>query len=163
LARQPQYVSGMKALLVAALLASVTAPTVAHAEFSAPRRPIDWKLATGKAKATKAPAKAAFATKEEAEIEQPTLSVDNVMSKINTVYMTGLQRCDQKSLKAEPTVSGKVTLTFTVDTKGRVLSDLDGLTPVFDHCLTTMISTWRFPHVREPSEATFKLSLMLMK
>ena len=153
----------MKALLVAALLASVAAPTVAHAEFAAPRRPIDWKLGAGKAKADKTPAKAAFAAKEEADIQQPTLSVDNVMTKINTVYMTGLQRCYQKSLKVEPTVSGKVTLTFTVDVKGRVLSDLEGLTPVFDNCLTNMISTWRFPHVSEPAEATFKLSLMLMK
>lgn len=152
----------MKALLVAALLASVTAPTVAHAEFAAPRRPVDWKLGAAKAKAHKAPAKAAFAAKEEADIQQPTLSVDNVMAKINTVYMTGLQRCYRKSLKAEPTVSGKVTLTFTVDVKGHVLSDLEGLTPVFDSCLTHMISTWRFPHVSEPAEATFKLSLMLM-
>jgi hypothetical protein len=153
----------MKALLAAVALATVAAPTIAHAEFAAPRRPIDWKLAAGKAKATKAPAKAAFAAKDEAEIQQPTLSVANVMSKISTVYMTGLQRCYAKSLKTEPTISGKVTLTFTVDVKGRVLSDLDGLTPIFDHCLTNMISTWWFPHVSEPAEATFQVSLMLMK
>jgi hypothetical protein len=153
----------MKALLAVLTLATVAAPTVARAEFAAPRRPIDWKLGATKAKTVTAPTKVAFATKEEADIEQPTLSVDHVMAKINTVYMTGVQRCYQKSLKSEPAASGKVTLTFTVDVKGRVLSDLDGLTPLFDHCLTNMISTWRFPHVSEPAEATFKLSLMLMK
>jgi hypothetical protein len=152
----------MKALLAVAVLA-VAAPSVARAEFSAPRRSVDWKLGAAKAKSAKAPAKAAFVAKEEADVEQPRLDVDSVMTKINTVYMTGLQRCYQKSLKVEPAMSGKVTLTFTVDVKGRVLSDLDGLTPVFDHCLTNMISTWRFPHVNEPAEATFKLSLMLMK
>jgi hypothetical protein len=153
----------MKALLAAVVLAAVAAPSLAHAEFAAPRRPVEWKLGAAKAKSGKAPAKAAFAAKEETDVEQPRLSVDHVMSKINTVYMTGLQRCYQKSLKVEPAASGKVTLTFTVDVKGRVLSDLDGLTPVFDNCLTNMISTWRFPHVSEPAEATFKLSLMLMK
>jgi hypothetical protein len=152
----------MKTLLVAA---SLLAPTVAHAEYAAPRRPIEFKLGVAKAKPSKAPAKAELASKEEIAIaaEQPMLTVDHVMSKINTVYMTGLRRCYTKSLKTEPETSGKVTLTFTVDVKGHVLSDLDGLTPVFDNCLTNMISTWRFPHASEPAEATFKISLMLMK
>src|SRR5690349_5025916 len=119
----------MKALLVAAL---VVAPTVAHAEYAAPRRPIDWRLGAAKTKVDKTPVKATFVAKGEADVELPVLSVDHVMSKINTVYMTGLQRCYTKSLKVDPNVSGKVTLTFTVDVKGRVLSDLEGVNSIFD-------------------------------
>jgi hypothetical protein len=85
------------------------------------------------------------------------------MAKITTVYIAGLQRCYRKSLVTEPALSGKVTLVFTVDAKGRVLSDLEGLTPSFDRCLTSMINSWRFPHESEPAEATFKLSIVLAK
>jgi hypothetical protein len=149
----------MKALL-AAIAVVAALPITAHAEFQAPHRKVDWKLGTSH-KVAKAPAHATLAAKEEADAEGPTLSVDEVMTKINHVYMTGLQRCYNRSLKSDPTISGKVTLLFTVDVKGRVLSDLDGIAPSFDKCLTGMISGWRFPHVSEPAEATFKISLVL--
>ncbi len=154
----------MKALLLAAVAAATLAPsTQAHAEFSAPRRP-EFRIAPSRAKAKPMPARAALAPKkEEAEVHQPTLSVDDVMTKIQTVYMAGLQRCYRISLATEPNLSGKVTLQFTVDAKGRVLSDMEGITPTFDACLNQMIGAWRFPHTSEPAEATFKMSLVLAK
>lgn len=153
----------MKALLLAAVAAATLAPTAAHAEFSAPRR-AEFRIAPSRAKAKPVPARAALAPKkEEAEVHQPTLSVDDVMTKIQTVYMAGLQRCYRISLVTDPNLSGKVSLQFTVDAKGRVLSDMEGITPTFDACLNKMIGAWRFPHANEPEEATFKLSLVLAK
>jgi hypothetical protein len=140
-------------LLVAALL---FAPTLAHAEFATPRDTGDVRPAPTTIKRTKierGPSRVALVT-------TPRLTVDEVLTRINTVYMNGLQRCFRKSLAQDPSLGGKVTLAFRVDADGRAQSQLE-MTSMFDDCLTKMMTHWRFSPPASESESSFRISLVL--
>jgi hypothetical protein len=139
-------------LLVAALL---LAPAVAHAEFAA-RDNGDVRPPPTTIKRTKierVPSRVALVT-------PPRLTVDEVLSRINTVYMNGLQRCYRKSLVADPTLSGKVVLAFQVDSEGRVQSDITGAGQ-FDECLSRVVGSWRFSPPASAKDSNFRISLVL--
>jgi hypothetical protein len=161
----------MKRSTLALALAVAALPTIAHAEYRADTRASS-EIRPSR-KVTSAPARSLFAKQEKGvtnrlavstrpEVEQ-VLSADVVIKKINTVYMAGLQRCYRKQLAIDPSVAGKVTLMFSVDAKGNVVSDLNGFNNKLDSCLSHMVGMWRFPHANEPAEATFKVSLLLAK
>ena len=139
-------------LLVAALL---LAPAVAHAEFAA-RETGDVRPPPTTIKRTKierTPSRVALVT-------TPRLTVDEVLTRINTVYMHGLQRCFRKSLAQDPSIAGKVMLAFRVDANGRVQSQL-AMTSTFDDCLSKMMTGWRFSPPASESESSFRISLVL--
>jgi hypothetical protein len=139
-------------LLVAALL---FAPAIAHAEFAA-RETGDVRPAPTTIKRTKierTPSRVALVT-------PPRLTVDEVLTRINTVYMNGLQRCFRKSLAQDPSIAGKVTLAFRVDAEGRVQSQL-AMTSTFDDCLSKMMTGWRFSPPTSERDSSFKISLVL--
>jgi hypothetical protein len=130
----------IKPLLIAALV-SLALPTAAHAEFMAkPKsdvRPLAPKLAV-----------------------EP-LTVDGMLAKIQSSYMSRMRRCYNKGLTANPTLAGKVTVMFTVSPYGRVRGAATGIAPKVDACLTSAIADWRFPTTTARKEATFRLSLSL--
>src|SRR5690349_9729954 len=111
-------------LLLAALL---FAPAIAHAEVATTIK---------RTKIERTPPRVAL-------VETPRLTVDEVLTRINTVYMNGLQRCFRKGLAQDPSIGGKVTLAFHVDGEGRVQSQL-AMTSTFDDCLSKMMTGWRF-------------------
>jgi TonB family protein len=138
-------------LVVAALL---FAPALARAEFSTPRDAGDVRTVTMKhTKTERAPSRVALVT-------APRLTVDEVLTRINTVYMSGLQRCYRKSLVQDPSLSGKVILAFQVDANGRVLSDITGERK-FDECLSRMVANWRFSPPASEKQSSFRISLVL--
>jgi hypothetical protein len=162
----------MKRSILVVLVALLPAvPTLAHAEFRADTRASS-EIRPSR-KTTNAPSRASFAKQERPAGERlsistnseipAVLSVDAVLTKINTVYMAGLQRCYRKQLASDPTVAGKITLMFSVDAKGGVLADVRGISDKLDSCLSRAVGHWRFPHADEPAEATFKVSLVLSK
>jgi hypothetical protein len=130
------------ALLVVALL---LAPAIAHAELVSPT--------SKRTKIERAPSRVALVT-------TPRLTVDEVLTRINTVYMSGLQRCYRKALAADPTLSGKVIVAFQVDSEGRALSDIAGERQ-FDECLSRVVGSWRFSPPATPKDASFRISLVL--
>lgn len=95
-----------------------------------------------------------------------TLTVAIVLDKINTVYMNRLVRCYRKGLATDATLSGKVSIAFTVTERGG-LDDITarGVTPDVDACIATEMTGWRFPHPRDkdgdPDTASFQLVLAL--
>jgi hypothetical protein len=122
-----------KTILIAAL---ISLPTLAHAEFVAKRAP--------------APS-----------LSSDPLTIDVMLTKIQSTYMSRLRRCYNRGLATNASLSGKVTLTFTVNRYGRVDGEATGIAPKVDACLTTALGTWRFPTATARKEATFRLSLSL--
>ena len=137
------------------ILAIVTAvlfvPSLARAEFATPRDSGDVRP-TKRQKLEHAPSRVALVT-------TPRLTVDEVLGKINTVYMAGLQRCYRKSLVSDPDMSGKIMLAFQVDEAGRVLMDV-GATK-FDQCLSRAVVGWRFSPPSTSTGAQYRISLLL--
>ena len=95
-----------------------------------------------------------------------TLTVAAVLEKINTVYMSGLQRCYKKGLLGDAKLSGKVAMSFTVTERGS-LEDFtsSGVTTEVDACISSLMAGWHFAIPRDkdgdPTDASFKLVLAL--
>jgi hypothetical protein len=99
-------------------------------------------------------------------LDDSSLTADSVLARIQSVYMAGLKRCYKNLLKSDPTARGKVTLSFTVNEKGRVtspsakseFSELSG-------CIEGQMKTWTFPIPKDSdgdaTDAAFKVSLAL--
>jgi hypothetical protein len=124
------------ALVIAALL---FVPAIAHAEFATPRDTGDVRpVATKRTKIERVPSRVAL-------VNTPRLTVDEVLARVNGVYM-----------------SGKVMLAFRVTAEGRVQSQL-GMTSKFDDCLTKMMRSWKFSAPSSEAESSFRISLVLMQ
>jgi hypothetical protein len=162
-----------KPILLATLLVSSSVASVASARppsrpdnIAAPR-PTELRTQSVQrnAKSDRTPTRSSPRT---AAIETATpaargLDIDDVLAKVNGVYMAGLQRCYRKTLAIDPSVSGKLDLAFKVAPDGTVTSALQG--DGIERCLTNLIASWRFGVALDdggmPTEASFKISLML--
>lgn len=97
---------------------------------------------------------------------QTTLTPDAVLAKIRDFYMSGLQRCYRRGLVEDATLSGKVSITFTVDSHGAVTEpQAAGLTTKVDSCISDQMSSWRFAFPKDkdgdPTDVTFHVALAL--
>lgn len=134
--------------IIALVLATVLVPSFARAEFATPK---SGDVRPAPTKHVRIP-RVAVAT-------APRLTVDEVLQKINSIYMPGIQRCYRKSLIADPTLSGKVTLAFQVDDSGRVL--MDSGSEKFDQCLARAVVGWRFTAPASETESHYRIGLVL--
>lgn len=127
----------------------------------------DPMLITNAPKATPEPTRGRITIKPlPSDTHGATLTVDMVLAKINTVYMTGLVRCYKKGLLGDATLGGKVALSFTVTERGGLAdSHASGVTDEVDGCISTLMQSWRFMIPRDkdgdPTDASFKLGLVL--
>jgi hypothetical protein len=84
----------------------------------------------------------------------------DVIAKITSAYVPGLQRCYRLALKDDAALEGKVALELTVGDNGRVSEpSASGLTDAVDHCIAAQMAKWQFKAPRD--EATFAISLIL--
>ena len=95
-----------------------------------------------------------------------TLTADMVLDKIQSFYMSSLQRCYRLGLGEDATLTGKITIDFTVESHGRVTDpEATGLSAKVDGCIAGVMASWHFPSPRDkdgtPSDASFKISLVL--
>ena len=137
--------------ILAVVAAVLLVPSFARAEFAPPRDSGDVRPAKH-IKIERVPSRVALVT-------TPRLTVDELLTKINTIYMTGLQRCYRKSLVTDPDMSGKVMLAFQVDDAGRVL--MDAGTTQFEQCVSRTVVGWRFSPPASANDAQFRISLVL--
>jgi hypothetical protein len=99
--------------------------------------------------------------------DDPTsLQPDQVLLKISTLYIAGLQRCYQLGLRGDANLSGRVELTFTVSETGKVTdAAATGVTQAVDSCVDAQMATWRFAIPRDkkgqPTDSTMHLVLAL--
>ncbi len=137
------------ALVVAAALALT--PSLAHAEYrktKAHPAPQSRVARTAAVEATMAAMNAA-------------LTVDTMVNKINTAYITGLRRCYNKGLAIDSSLKGKVTLTFSISSYGNVAGEATGISPQVNACVAGLIKTWKFGRPTDRREANFRISLVL--
>lgn len=95
-----------------------------------------------------------------------TLTPAAVLDIIQSTYLAGLQRCYRLGLAQDATLSGRVSISFTVDERGRVTDpDASGLSSQVDSCISDQMTRWRFPVPKDKSGATtdaaFSVSLAL--
>ena len=96
-----------------------------------------------------------------------SLSPEAVLSKIQSAYMAGLKRCYREYLKKDASARGKVSLSLTVNETGRTVKGAaHGFAPEVDECITSLMSTWRFPIPKdkdgEATDASFEIALQLV-
>jgi hypothetical protein len=96
-----------------------------------------------------------------------TLTPAMVVARIVGSYMAGLQRCYVKhGLSIDPTLSAKVSVSFTVTDKGTTEDNAArGANSEVDACIAGQMAGWRFPIPKDedgdPTDAPFKVSLVL--
>ena len=98
--------------------------------------------------------------------ETSTLTPDAVLAKIQNAYMTGLQRCYRKGLAGDATLSGRVSISFTVSSHGALTDpEAEGVNAQVDACIAGQMGAWRFPFPRDadgdPTEVSFHVALAL--
>lgn len=98
--------------------------------------------------------------------QSTTLTPAAVLDIIQSTYLAGLQRCYRLGLAQDATLSGRVSISFTVDERGQVVDpDADGLSSQVDSCISTQMSRWRFPVPKDKTggatDASFSVSLAL--
>jgi hypothetical protein len=95
-------------------------------------------------------------------IGSPLPAPDDVVTRISTSYMPGLSYCYRKAQRANPGVSGRVALTFSVDENGRVLgASAHGLDDDLDSCIATQMARWHFSNPVKDPQQVFSMSLAL--
>ncbi len=98
--------------------------------------------------------------------DKTSLSIDDVIAKINGPYMAGLQRCYKAGLLHHGDLGGKVSVSFTVDEHGRVSdASATGVANDVDDCVKDQMLRWHFSPPKDkdgdPTDAEFKLGLVL--
>ncbi len=96
-----------------------------------------------------------------------SLSPEAVLAKIQSAYMAGLKRCYREYLKKDASARGKVGLSLTVNETGRTVKGVaHGFASEVDECITSQMSTWRFPIPKdkdgEATDANFEIALQLV-
>ncbi len=93
---------------------------------------------------------------------------DSIVAKIQRDYMAGLMRCYQQGLRVEPSLRGKVAVSFTVTETGKIAGPTaKGMTTEVDGCIANQMKSWRFAIQKDaagdPTDADFSLSLALVQ
>ena len=106
-------------------------------------------------------------TRASASFDETSLLPDQVVAKISSAYMAGIKRCYKTYLKKDASARGKVQLSITVNETGRSVSPrANGFAGEVDTCLTSMMSSWRFPIPKdkdgESTEANFAIGLQMV-
>ena len=98
-------------------------------------------------------------------LEKSTLTIGDVEAKTAT-YMTGLRQCYDDALKRDPSLHGKVTVTFDVDETGRAVRVVvAGFDDGVSACFQARAKTWRFTVPKtaggEATTTSFRLAFVL--
>lgn len=88
------------------------------------------------------------------------LTPDVALSRIESSYLGGMQRCYRARLKQDARARGKVVVTFTVDESGKLAyRKASGVGKRLEACVERAMMQWSFPAPVE--EMTFRLAFRL--
>lgn len=77
----------------------------------------------------------------------------SVIDRVVKTHFREIRGCYQQSLDANPSLHGKVTVTFTIEKDGKVnVVKAEGLDDTLDRCIEGRFKTFEFP--KGPSPAT---------
>jgi hypothetical protein len=93
-------------------------------------------------------------------------SVEAIIAKIKTTYMSGLVRCYKRAMAEAGPMSGKVVLAFEVGERGAVTAaSATGVDDGLERCVEGLMTGWRFVPVvdgdGDPTDVDVKLTLQL--
>ena len=93
-----------------------------------------------------------------------TLTADGVVRKVQSSYMTGLNRCYRTTLAKKASASGSIGLVFTINAVGKTESvAVTAFDPALGTCVKDLVATWRFPipqsQYAEPLATIYELTL----
>lgn len=92
--------------------------------------------------------------------KKPGVDTDAIVGKIRTTYMSAMQRCYKKALAEDPTLSGKVSLLFTLSEKGAVSDpEARGVSQVFQDCLEGVMPRWTFTPVTDKDGEAIEIDI----
>jgi len=96
----------------------------------------------------------------------PALTPGHVLETVTTRYLPNLRRCYQQQIKHDARLRGRMTLSFTIDGRGRVTdATATGLAPKLGACMERRMLAWRFVAPRTsdgaPTEASFRIPVRL--
>jgi hypothetical protein len=92
--------------------------------------------------------------------KKPGVDTEAIVNKIRTTYMSAMQRCYKKALADDPTLTGKVTLLFTLSEKGGVSDpEARGVSKVFEECITGVMPRWTFTPVTDEDGDPLELDI----
>jgi hypothetical protein len=99
--------------------------------------------------------------------DNTSLTVDQVVMKMQSAYMAGIKRCYKAFLETDPTARGKIKLSISVAESGRsVTPKARGFAAEVDTCLESLMSMWRFPNPKdadgEITDASFEVELYMI-
>ena len=94
-----------------------------------------------------------------AVISSSTASADIDRSLVNRVVKTHareIRGCYETSLEANPSLHGKVTVTFTIEKDGKVnTAKAEGLEDNLDRCIEGVVKTFAFPKSTSPATIVY--------
>jgi len=92
--------------------------------------------------------------------DNAVLGPNDIIDKYNSSSIA-LQRCYQRALESDPTLSiGRIDVTVTVDTEGRASATIPGVSDLtLLICLQSTIRSWRFAKPPEPLRVQFTMVL----
>ena len=96
----------------------------------------------------------------------PALTPGQVLEAVTTRYLPNLRRCYQQQIKHDARLRGRMTLSFTIDGRGRVTdATAKGLAPKLGACIERRMLAWTFAAPRTadgaPTEASFRIPVRL--
>jgi hypothetical protein len=96
------------------------------------------------------------------DIDSGGLNPGKVATTIKARYQARVNACYQRALKSNPSLQGKVTLSFTIGIAGNVVkANADGFDSGVDQCIEREARTWRFDKPESPAE--FEIPFILRK
>jgi Ca-activated chloride channel family protein len=86
----------------------------------------------------------------------------SVVHRVVKAHFREIRDCYETSLKANPSLHGKVTVTFTIEKDGKVnVVKAEGIEDTLDHCIEGRFKTLEFP--KGPSPATIVYPILFAK
>jgi Ca-activated chloride channel homolog len=86
----------------------------------------------------------------------------SIINRVVKAHSREIRGCYETSLKANPSLHGKVTVTFTIEKDGKVnVVKAEGLEDTLDRCIEGRFKTLEFP--KGPSPATIVYPFLFAK
>jgi hypothetical protein len=104
---------------------------------------------------------------EKQAFDETSLTDDDVLKTIMTTHMREVLACYKQALKRDPTLRGKVVISFDVLATGRIgAHDAHGFDDALDTCVKNYVASWRFavPEDKDgaAADAEFQFTLQLV-
>jgi hypothetical protein len=80
----------------------------------------------------------------------------SLVHRVVKVHVREIRTCYERALKVHPSLAGKVKVTFTIATDGKVrAATAEGLEDSLDRCIEGVVKTFEFPKSTSPATIVY--------